>query len=44
MAHARYFGDLNDPRSDVAVLIRSRGGYQLKPELGTDPSVYYLPP
>ena len=44
MARARYFGDLEDPRSDVAVLIRSRGGYQLKPELGTDPSVYYLPP
>ncbi len=40
----RTFGDLNDPNSDVSRLIRERGGYQLKPEFGTNPSVYYLPP
>lgn len=39
---ARKFGDLNDPNSEVSILIRSRGGFQLLPEKGTDPSVYYL--
>ncbi|MFC1592706.1 hypothetical protein ACFL4C_01680 [Candidatus Omnitrophota bacterium] len=40
---ARYFGDLNDPDSEVSRLIRDRDGYQILGELGTDPSVYYLP-
>ncbi|MBI2203041.1 MAG: 4Fe-4S dicluster domain-containing protein [Candidatus Rokubacteria bacterium] len=43
-AHARTFGDLDDPDSEVARLIRLRGGTQLEAGLGTDPSVYYLPP
>jgi len=43
-AKARVFGDLEDPGSEVATLIRDRAGYQLHPELGTDPSVFYLPP
>jgi molybdopterin-containing oxidoreductase family iron-sulfur binding subunit len=41
--NARYFGDLDDPASEVSVLIRDRGGFVLSPEMGTEPSVYYLP-
>ena len=44
MAKARYFGDLDDPDSEVSQLIRNWGGSQMYPELGTDPAVYYLPP
>ncbi len=41
-AKALNFGDMDDPESNVSQLILSRGGYQLLPELGTKPSVYYL--
>jgi len=44
IAKARYFGDLDDHYSEVSQLIRNWGGFQMYPELGTDPSVYYLPP
>ena len=43
-ARARFFGDLNDPESQVSQLIAERSGYQLLPEVGTRPQVYFLPP
>jgi len=39
---ARYFGNLDDPKSKVSALIRQRKGFQLHPEFGTEPSVYYI--
>jgi len=41
-ARAMTFGDLDDPNSEVAKLIKDRNGFQLHPEYGTEPSVYYI--
>ena len=41
-AGARFFGDLNDPASEVATLLRTRPSYTVFPERGTRPSVHYL--
>jgi len=43
-ANARVFGDLDDPDSEVSVLIKRYRGQQLNPETGNKPKVYYLPP
>jgi tetrathionate reductase subunit B len=43
-ANARIFGDLDDPDSDVSVLIKRHRGQVLNPELGNKPKVYYLLP
>jgi Fe-S-cluster-containing dehydrogenase component len=39
---ARFFGDLNDPHSEISKLIASKRGGVLLPEQGTLPSVYYV--
>lgn len=43
-ANARHFGDFNDPDSEVSKLSAVRGGYDLMPELGYEPTNKYLPP
>ena len=41
---ARVFGDLDDPTSRIATLIRDREGTRLLEDRGTEPKVYYLSP
>jgi molybdopterin-containing oxidoreductase family iron-sulfur binding subunit len=43
-ANARVFGDLDDPESEISVLVRQHRGMPLHPELGNQPKVYYLAP
>ena len=43
-AHARHFGDLGDPESEVSLMVAERGGFELMPEAGTRPVNKYLPP
>lgn len=40
--HCMYFGDLDDPNSEVAQLLERRKHKVLAPEAGTQPNVYYL--
>ncbi|WP_319004023.1 4Fe-4S dicluster domain-containing protein [Luteimonas panaciterrae] len=41
---ARHFGDLADPESKVSKLVAERGGVDLMPQLGYQPTNKYLPP
>jgi len=41
-ARALTFGDLDDPNSEISLLIREKNAFQLHPEYGTEPSVYYI--
>jgi len=41
---ARTFGNLKDPNSRVSQLIASNATLRLRDELGTETSVYYIPP
>ncbi|NOX64886.1 MAG: 4Fe-4S dicluster domain-containing protein [Chlorobi bacterium] len=40
--HCMYFGDLDDPGSNVSQLLNSRKYHSLLPEAGTKPNIYYL--
>jgi molybdopterin-containing oxidoreductase family iron-sulfur binding subunit len=42
-ARARFFGDLDDPNSEVAQMVEKSGAVTLLPEFGTKPKVYYIP-
>jgi len=39
---ARTFGDLNDPESDISRLLAENATQVLKPEMGTEPRVFYI--
>ncbi len=39
---ARVFGDLEDPESPVRKILAEKRVYVLRPELGTEPKVYYV--
>jgi Fe-S-cluster-containing dehydrogenase component len=41
-ARALTFGDLDDPNSEISLLIKEKNAFQLHPEYGTEPSVYYI--
>lgn len=42
LARARYFGDLDDPDSEISQLIASRDAQQILTSGGTEPNVFYL--
>jgi hypothetical protein len=37
-----HFGDMDDPKSAVDQLLRTRPGHSLLPEAGTHPRIFYL--
>jgi molybdopterin-containing oxidoreductase family iron-sulfur binding subunit len=39
---ARIFGDLSDQEGTLQALVRKHNGWQMLPEKGTEPSVYYI--
>jgi Fe-S-cluster-containing dehydrogenase component len=41
---ARVFGDLKDPESPVSQVLEENASFRLRDELGTEASVYYIPP
>lgn len=42
ISHSRVFGDLNDPNSKINELISKHPVQVLKPEIGTDPKIFYI--
>lgn len=43
-SNARHFGDFEDANSSVSLLVAERGGYDLMPEMGCEPTNKYLRP
>jgi molybdopterin-containing oxidoreductase family iron-sulfur binding subunit len=41
---ARVFGDLKNPESQISKVLEANSTIRLREELGTQPSVYYIPP
>ncbi|MBI5438425.1 MAG: 4Fe-4S dicluster domain-containing protein [Nitrosomonadales bacterium] len=41
-ARAMIFGDLNDPESEVSLLLKKENVSVLRPDMGTAPQVYYI--
>jgi molybdopterin-containing oxidoreductase family iron-sulfur binding subunit len=39
---ARKFGDLNDPESEVSILLKTRRVWRLKEEYGNEPMIWYV--
>ena len=37
------FGDLNDPKSYVSLLLKARDTVRIRPWLGTEPTLRYIP-
>ena len=42
LTNCRVFGDLDAPNSEVSRLLKARQSFRLRPEMGTEPAVYYL--
>jgi molybdopterin-containing oxidoreductase family iron-sulfur binding subunit len=42
-SRARFFGDLDDPDSEVSRRLASRTSFRLREDMGTEPKVFYLP-
>ncbi len=42
--HARVFGNLKEPESEISKILAAQPTIRLREELGAEPSVYYIPP
>jgi len=42
LGRARIFGDMNDPNSEVSRMLSTNAVHVLKPEMGTNPRVFYV--
>jgi Fe-S-cluster-containing dehydrogenase component len=40
--HCMYFGDLDDPNSEITNVLKNRKFKALAPEAGTKPHIFYL--